>query len=226
MPTTFFITGTDTNAGKTYVSTRILHAFNALGYSTIGIKPLASGCVLRNNLYYSDDALQLQQASSIPLDYHLINPIALPEPTAPHIAANQRGETLSVRALSEKMQAALNYSADVRLIEGIGGWLVPLNTNETMADFVRHHQFPVLLVVGIRLGCINHALLTYQSLLHDRVPIAGWIANCIDPTMLWMDKTIDDLKQRLPMDHLGTVTFNDTQNTFISIARLLYRSLT
>lgn len=206
-----FITGTDTEVGKTYVSIRLLTLFNELGLSTLGIKPVASGCRVRENKLYNDDALQLQQASSIKLDYDTINPFAFQAPIAPHIAARQTQCELTLQTLKQKLHPALSYAADVSLLEGCGGWYTPLNHQETMADFVIEQQLPVILVVGMRLGCINHALLTQHALQQSKVQVLGWIANCVDPTMAVCQENITTLQTYLPFPLLGTLAHHSKQ---------------
>lgn len=195
MPQKIFITGTDTNIGKTYVATRLLQQYKQQGLSTIGIKPVASGCDWQNKKLVNADALALQAASTVQLDYQHINPFAFEPAIAPHIAAELAGVHLSVAALNHQLHTALNHAADIHLIEGCGGWLCPLNTKETMADYVVANNFDVILVVGMRLGCLNHALLTYQSILQSGARLVGWIANCIDPDMPYRDENITMLKQ-------------------------------
>lgn len=192
-----FITGTDTGVGKTYISTRLLKHYNEQGLKTIGLKPVASGCELLNGKLYNDDALALQQAASIKLDYDWVNPFAFEPPIAPHIAAMQENKSITIASLSEKLAPALNTPADVRIIEGAGGWLLPLNERETMADFVAQENFAVILVVGMRLGCLNHALLTAHAMQAANINCLGWIANCIDPNMPYLQENIATLKQRL-----------------------------
>ncbi|SRR5579883_73169 len=202
-----FIAGTDTEIGKTYISTGILQAFNQRGLSTLGCKPIATGCVWQQNQLRNEDAVALQRAASIKLPYHRINPFAFEPPIAPHIAANQNQQLLSVQTLNEKMDYALNYPADVCLIEGVGGWYVPLNERETMADFVIAQQLKVILVIGIRLGCINHSLLTFRAMQHDGVEVIGWVANCIHPDMDYCYENISTLQNWLPIPCLGKVGY-------------------
>lgn len=152
----------------------------------------------------------LQQASSIKLDYHLINPIAFTPPIAPHIAAQLENTTLSVEQLTKHCQAALNHLADVCLIEGVGGWHVPLNDHETMADFVRENKFEVILVIGMRLGCLNHAILTEKAMLAEKINLIGWIANCIDGDFLYMKENITTLKNHLIAPCLDVINHFNT----------------
>lgn len=170
----YFIAGTDTDIGKTYVSIKLLNEFNQLGLKTIGIKPVATGAI--NG--YNQDALLLQQYSSIKLDYSLINPFAFAPAVSPNIAAPD----ITVDKIYNALQKTLTVKADIYIIEGVGGWFSPLNLQETMADLVKKiEDIEVVLVVGIKLGCLNHSLLTYKAIRDANVPIAGWVANIINP---------------------------------------------
>ncbi|MDO8953855.1 MAG: dethiobiotin synthase [Gammaproteobacteria bacterium] len=205
-----FIAGSDTGIGKTYISCQLLRFWNQQGLSTIGIKPLATGCDP-----YNEDALMLQAAASISLPYEIINPTALVPPIAPHIAAAEAGIILSARSLAKDCEPAFSVSADIQIVEGVGGWLVPLNNQETMADFVMTINAKVILVVGITLGCINHALLSYRAMQESTCEILGWIANCIDPEMLKAQENIEALKSLLPIPCLAIVGFNETLTELI-----------
>lgn len=202
-----FITGTDTGVGKTYTSIQLLQAFNKQGLSTLGIKPVSSGCIKQDGHFYNEDALILQKASSIKLPYEKINPFAFEPAIAPHIAADQIGCALNVAMLKQKTQHALNYPADICLVEGVGGWSVPLNDNETMADFVVAQDLSIILVIGIRLGCLNHALLTYNAIKQSGAKIMGWIGNHIDTQMEYQNENIHTLKKWLPISCLGTTPY-------------------
>lgn len=183
-----FITGTDTNIGKTFISVKLLEKFNRQGLKTIGIKPVATGSIDG----YNQDALLLQQYSSIKVDYKLINPFSFAPAVSPNIASLD----LNVEKIWHLLQETLNISADVHLIEGIGGWFTPLNLEETMADLVKKiEDIEVILVVGMRLGCLNHALLTYNAIKNVKLSIAGWIANVIDPEMERLNENIATLKK-------------------------------
>lgn len=207
MPSPLFITGTDTNVGKTYVSTTLLHAFSSLGFKTLGLKPIASGHT-GDGRPYNEDALSLQQASSIKLPYEKINPFCFKEAIAPHIAAKKAGVRLDLETLNEKLIRTLTIPADLCIIEGAGGWLVPLNDKETIADFVIQHGFHAILIVSIQLGCINHALLTQQAMLSKKIPILGWIANYKTPFIDHSNEQIQTLKQWLSIPYLGTIDHN------------------
>lgn len=216
-----FITGTDTDAGKTYISTGILRTFSKHNYSTLGVKPVASGCELNNGVLHNADALALQQASSIKLPYHKINPYAFLPAIAPHIAAQQVQCMVSVNELIKHTKDALHYPADLCIVEGAGGWYVPLNDKETMADYVKSTGLKVIIVVGIRLGCINHAILTHKAIEHDNIPIAGWIANCIIPERQEHNDIILTLKKWLTSPCLGIVHHQQKIDDVILVSDLL-----
>ncbi|MAR92013.1 MAG: dethiobiotin synthase [Pseudomonadales bacterium] len=201
----FFITGTDTEVGKTFVTVLLLEALKQRGLTTLGLKPLAAGCEQHHDQWRNDDALQLQAAMTENLPYEQVNPVALPAAIAPHLAAAEAGRRLTVSRLAGLVRGAMLTPADVTLVEGAGGWLVPLNERETLANLVQELNCPVILVVGVRLGCLNHALLTAQAVAAAGLPLAGWVANCIDPDAARIEDNIATLKQRLPAPCLGVV---------------------
>jgi len=211
-----FITGTDTDAGKTYVSVLLLNAINRAGFNSIGFKPIAAGCEQTPQGLRNDDALNLQAAASHQLPYKLVNPIAFFPPIAPHIAAAQIGVDIDMQRVSDTLKALQNQDADFLLVEGAGGWRlptslpspsappsappslsplptsfdvserVPLNGKKKvmfLSDFVVQANLSVILVVGMKLGCLNHAMLTFEQIKRDNCAIVGWIANQIDPNM-------------------------------------------
>ena len=202
-----FITGTNTDAGKTYAACALLNSLNQRGLSTLGIKPVASGAIMTEEGLRSQDALHLQAASSVKLSYQEINPVLFEPPIAPHIAAKMNKKNLSVKSLLKSCEPALKQDVDCIVIEGAGGWLVPLNDRETLADFAAELDAEVILVVGMRLGCINHALLTVQDIQARSLKFAGWIANCLDPDMLHLEENIDTLKKRIKAPLLATLSF-------------------
>jgi len=207
-----FITGTDTDIGKTFVATRLIALFNEKGFATVGIKPIASGCERDNNSrLVNTDALALQKVASIKCAYDIVNPMAFEEPIAPHIAAGNSGGALSKIMMMQKITDSIQLQADLTIIEGAGGWLVPLNDKESMADVVCALNIPVILVVGIKLGCLNHAILTSRSIIQSGVPFLGWIANCLDPKMLAMNENIETLKQWIAAPLLGRVPYGVEQ---------------
>lgn len=199
-----FITGTDTNVGKTFISTVLLQGFSSFGLKTLGLKPVASGHK-EHTIPYNEDALSLQQASSVKLAYENINPFCFKEAIAPHIAAKKSATALDLKILNKKIHQGLTTPSDICIIEGAGGWHLPLNEKETMADFVSHHRFNTILIVSIQLGCINHAILTQHAMLSTNIPIIGWIANCKTPFIDHGEEQIQALKQWLSIPYLGTV---------------------
>lgn len=203
----FFVTGTDTGVGKTYVSCLLLEAFKQQGLKTIALKPIAAGCETVDGQLRNDDALQLQQHMTETLAYEEINPFALEAAIAPHIAAANEGRRLLVSRIAGMVRGAAMQPADVTLVEGAGGWYVPLNDKETLADLVRELQLPVILVVGMRLGCLNHAILTARAIYRDGLRVAGWVANCIEPDMPELDANIQTLKTLLSAPCLGVVSY-------------------
>lgn len=213
-----FITGTDTDVGKTYVSVALLKLFNQLGYSTLGIKPVASGCCWEKGELVNNDALQLLEASSLSVVYSTINPFAFEPPIAPNIAAIQNNTTLSVAGIMRRLSKALNMPADIKIIEGVGGWEVPLNTKEGMPDLVNQLSCHIIMVVGIKLGCLNHALLTVNAIQAACKNLIGWIPNCIDTNMSEEIKrhNINVLKSRIEATYLGTIHYNEKPECILS----------
>nr|WP_324258629.1 dethiobiotin synthase [Cellvibrio fontiphilus] len=200
----FFITGTDTNVGKTLIASGLLVAANNMGLTTAALKPVAAGCEKTDAGLRNSDALLLQSVITEPMAYEQINPIALAAAIAPHIAAQQEKRLLSADRLAGFCRGSLNQ-ANVTLIEGAGGWRVPLNPSETLADLARILRLPVILVVGVRLGCINHALLTVEAIRNDGLTLAGWVANCVDADMPALQENIQSLAARIPAPCLGVV---------------------
>lgn len=173
---TFFVTGTDTGVGKTWWALQILRAAHDPGVSTLGLKPVAAGAKHTPLGWRNDDAEALQAASSVRLRYQDINPVCLPLAASPHIAAKAAGIEIDAGAVAAQMRASATQ-ADLTLIEGAGGWLAPVSDRQTMADIAIAIGAPVYLVVGLRLGCLNHALLTAEAIARSGLPLAGWIAN-------------------------------------------------
>ncbi len=205
---TFFVTGTDTDVGKTQIAAGLLHLANSQGLSTLGLKPVAAGCEKTDQGLRNQDALLLQAVSSVKLVYEQINPVTLIEPVSPHIAAQKEKRILSADRLAGFCRSSFRM-ADFTLIEGAGGWRAPINPSETMADLVRVLQTPVILVVGMRLGCLNHALLTAEAIRQDGLSLVAWVANCVDANMRALDENILTLQQRIPAPCLGVVPFMD-----------------
>lgn len=191
----FFITGTDTGVGKTHVACRLLQQAAHTGRQTLGLKPVAAGAQHARN----EDAVLLQQASTVSLPYAQINPHCFDDPIAPHLAAAKHGVVLSASDIAQHVQHVMvSTPADYVLIEGAGGWRVPINNTESLADVARLLNVPVILVVGMKLGCLNHALLTAEAIHVDGLTLAGWVANDLGAPMPWLEANIAALEQRLP----------------------------
>ncbi len=216
----FFVTGTDTEVGKTFVSAALLRAASLNGLTSQGLKPVAAGCETISGALRNDDALTLIDASSGELPYEAVNPIALEPPIAPHIAAAEAGVELSARTLADHCLAQV-MADQFTLVEGAGGWLVPLNERETLADLAVLLDLPVILVVGLKLGCINHALLTAQAIIASGLTLAGWVANAVVGEMDRQAPNIETLQHRLPAPHLGTLPrLNDDESAHLAHSHL------
>jgi dethiobiotin synthetase len=191
-----FVTGTDTGVGKTLASAALLHALRARGTDAAGMKPLASGCEQTAEGWRNEDALALVAASAPRPSYADVNPYALPLPLAPEIAACRAGVEVRLEVLEAAYERLHNQSKIV-VVEGVGGWLAPLSASLDQIDLVRLLRLPVVLVVGMRLGCINHARLTARAIAADGARLVGWIASHVDPEMQCQDENFDILRQRL-----------------------------
>lgn len=204
----FFVTGTDTDVGKTTIACALLAKAQQQNLSTLGVKPVASGCQVTPEGLRNADALSLQQQSSVQLSYEVINPFRFEPAIAPHIAAKEVSCLLTVNDIQQALSLALTTSADFSLIEGAGGWRVPLNDTQYLADLAKVLRLPVILVVGVRLGCVNHALLTKDAILADGLTIAAWVANVIDPDTHRLTDNLDTLQQQLNLPCLGVVPYS------------------
>ncbi|MDP9140836.1 MAG: dethiobiotin synthase [Pseudomonadota bacterium] len=200
---TLFVTGTDTGVGKTLVSCALLRQARACGFSAAGFKPVASGCSHSADGLRNEDALALLAESSAGLTYAAVNPIALESAIAPHIAAQEAGIDIDPLALTGAYVALAQQHQRV-VVEGAGGWRVPLNAQLGFDDWVAARQWPVLLVVGMRLGCINHALLSADAILR-RTRLAGWVANVLPPEQMHWQDNVDTLRARMPAPLCGIV---------------------
>ena len=192
----FFITGTDTGVGKTRTTCALLHAATQLGYSTVGMKPVVAGFERQGEIWQNDDVEALIAAASVKADRRLINPYALRNAIAPHIAAEQQGVALRIPPVRAAFDA-LAEQADVVLVEGVGGFVVPLDGQHDMADMALALDLPVILVVGMRLGCLNHALLTAEAIHRRGLTLAGWVANNLGTDMAAFEANLVTLEQRL-----------------------------
>ncbi|TCV09264.1 dethiobiotin synthase [Samsonia erythrinae] len=205
------MTGTDTEVGKTVASMALLQAAGQVGYRTAGYKPVASGCEMMVDGLRNSDALALQANSRVQLDYQAVNPVAFRTPTAPHIISAEEQRPILLSTLSAGLRA-LETQADWVLVEGAGGWFTPLSPQDTFADWVVLEQLPVILVVGIKLGCINHAMLTAHAIQHAGLRFGGWIANNVMPKGKWHQPYLQTLQQRLPAPMLGEIPYVSNPN--------------
>lgn len=200
----YFVTGTDTEVGKTVASCALLQAARLAGYRCAGYKPIASGCELTAEGLRNDDALALQRNSALTLRYEQVNPLAFREATAPHILSEEEQRPIDFATLSAGL-AALEPQADWIITEGAGGWYTPLSAQHSYADWVAAEQLPVILVVGMRLGCINHALLTAEAVKARGLELAGWIASDVIPPGKRHAQYLASLQARLPAPLLGEI---------------------
>ncbi|OQK16984.1 dethiobiotin synthetase [Methyloprofundus sedimenti] len=202
----YFITGTDTGIGKTWSTISLMQYFKNQGQTVLGMKPIASGCDQVDGCLRNEDALLIQRQASLILPYEDVNPYAFALAVSPHIAAEQAGVEIDLDNIVEKYQQ-IEKLADVVLVEGVGGWLVPLNAQEDVADLALKLDLPVIVVVGIRLGCINQAKLTFAAIQQSGVQCHGWIASCIDREMLMLDENIQTLCQSTEMPLLAVLSY-------------------
>lgn len=200
----YFITGTDTGVGKTLIAAALIHGFAAAGGRVVGMKPVAAGAELSDGQWLNEDVSQLRAAANVDAPLASVNPYVFAPPIAPHIAASQAGVAVSLDKIKTAF-ADMAELADVVVVEGAGGFLVPLNDRQDMGDLAVELDLPVILVVGMRLGCINHALLTVAAIESRGLPLAGWVANVVDAEMPYLEENLATLRQRIAAPHLGTV---------------------
>ncbi len=196
MKQAFFITGTDTGIGKTYVACQLIRQYVAQGYRVVGMKPVAAGCELVDGKWVNEDVRLLTEASNVDAPLQLVNPYCFNPPIAPHIAAEQEGVDIQLDVIAQAYQA-LAELADIVVVEGAGGLLVPLNAQHTIADLIAYLNIPVLFVVGMRLGCINHALLTMEVMQARGLNVSAWVANPIDREMQCYQENLLTLQSKL-----------------------------
>ncbi len=206
----YFVTGTDTGVGKTLFSCALLQAGAKAGYRTAAIKPVAAGGMQTPEGLRNYDAVLLQAASTEVLTYEEVNPFCLDLAVSPHIAAERAGRRLKVERIVGFCHGVLMRRANLTVIEGAGGWRVPLNDHETLADLAKQLKVPVILVVGLRLGCLNHALLTAEAIYRDGLELAGWVANSIDPDMPERAANIATLQKQLPAPLIADIPWLPT----------------
>ena len=199
------MTGTDTEIGKTVIACGLVRAAVEANYAAVGLKPVAAGCELEDNGFVNEDATRLMAVSSVSLPYPTVNPIALEPAIAPHIAAQQVGVSISAAQLQTHYTRTLPKGLDLVIYEGAGGWFVPLNDHETFQDFAERMQLDIVLVVGMKLGCINHALLSVAAIQQTNLRLIGWVANFHAPDMNVAKENLETLLAKLPCELLGVV---------------------
>lgn len=217
--TPLFITGTDTEIGKTWATLAVMQALQNQGLRVAGMKPVASGCAMTAKGLRNEDALQIQQQASFAIPYEQVNPYAFAPPIAPHIAAQQSGVEIDL-AVIQSIAQTLQAQADVLVVEGVGGWRVPLGAQSSLVDLVKSLNAQVILTVGLRLGCINHALLTAAVIAQDACHCVGWIANQVQADVAEQSAIIATLQKRLPIDLLGFLPYQQEQDVAALAANL------
>ena len=205
-PRSLFVTGTDTGVGKTVASAALLHRLRAAGLRAVGMKPVASGCERTVDGWRNDDALRLQAASDPRPEYDDINPYALEAATAPQLAARAMGLRVDLARIGDAHERLI-AQADVVVVEGVGGWAAPLDDGLDQVDLVRMLDLPVVLVVGLRLGCLSHARLTARAVEMDGLSLIGWIGSSIDPDFAERDAYVELLRDALPAPCLGVLPY-------------------
>ena len=207
MKQAFFVTGTDTGVGKTHVACKLIRDYVAQGHRVIGMKPVAAGSDFVNGKWVNDDVLRLEEASNVKAPRELINPYSFKEAVAPHIAAEKVGVEIKIDVIKQAFQA-LSKLADIIIVEGAGGFLVPLNNQQSMADLPAALDIPVILVVGMKLGCINHSLLTVEAIKARGLSLHGWVANQIEPEMAFYNKNMATIAEKI---HLNSMFLSEFQ---------------
>ncbi|MCF2859540.1 dethiobiotin synthase [Pseudoalteromonas sp. SMS1] len=205
----FFITGTDTEVGKTYVTSLLLKYLVSKKKKALGFKPIAAGAEEAFGELVNEDALTLMEAANVHGTYEQINPFCFAPPIAPHIAAQRVNVHIAKQDLTNKLAEVSTLGAEFTLVEGAGGWALPINDTEFLSSWVAEQNLPVILVVGMKLGCLNHAFLTLQAIEATGAKCVGWIANQIDPNMAEFDANLDTLKQRLNSPLLAVTPYSE-----------------
>ena len=212
----YFITGTDTGVGKTFISCALMHAFSGQGIRVVGMKPVAAGCGDDN---HNEDVKQLRAAGNVLASYGQINPYSFHHPIAPHLAASKVGIRIDFARILTSFRELLSQADEV-VVEGVGGFKVPLNEKQDTAELAQQFELPVILVVGIRLGCLNHALLTADAIFAYRLKLAGWVANILEPDMPVLRENIATLEQRLGAPLLGVVDYQALPDARVAATQL------
>ncbi len=205
-PFSCFVTGTDTGVGKTLVTCALIHGLSRKGMTVAGMKPVAAGVTLQNREWHNEDTDAIISASSIMLPPALVTPYLLKTAISPNIAATLENTVIQWPRISDSYDQIRELASSV-IVEGIGGFKVPLSDSHTVADLAVQFGLPVVLVVGLRLGCLNHALLSAEAILSRGLSLAGWVANHIDPMMLYDAENIASLEQHIPAPRLATIPY-------------------
>lgn len=206
MTQAFFVTGTDTDVGKTYVACKLISDYVAQGYKVVGMKPVAAGGGWVDGKWLNDDVLKLEAASNVKAPRELVNPYSFKEAIAPHIAAENAGVEIKIEVIQQAFKRLVDI-ADIVIVEGAGGFLVPINNKESMADLAVVLNIPVILVVGMKLGCINHSLLTVEAIQARNLNLHGWVANNIEPDMVFCDENIATIAQKIHMSAMANYAY-------------------
>ncbi|MBV7299722.1 dethiobiotin synthase [Enterovibrio paralichthyis] len=206
MNKSYFVTGTDTEVGKTVASMAVMQAVSKAGYSVAGYKPVAAGSKETEQGLMNSDAIRLRECTTIEVSYEEVNPCLLQAPCSPHIAAGLENTAVNFGVLSQGLKT-LQSRSEFTLVEGAGGWRVPVSYDQTLADWVIEEKLPVILVVGIKLGCLNHAYLTAEAIRRDGLEIAGWIANRINPGTEHYGEIVKTLTHHLNVPKLGEIPY-------------------
>jgi dethiobiotin synthetase len=217
----YFVTGTDTEVGKTFATCALLHVAREQHLKALGMKPVAAGVGPDGR---NDDVEQLIAASSFAAPRDLVNPYCFESPVAPHIAAAIEGRSIDPARIAAAARD-LAADADLLLVEGVGGFRVPLEEDFDTADLAQRLDLPVILVVGLRLGCLNHALLTAEAIHSRGLKLAGWIANSVDPDMAWPDENITALRERLTAPLLGILPWTESHDPALAVSYLSLKEL-
>ena len=207
----YFVTGTDTGIGKTWTSLALMQYFQQQGKKVVGMKPVAAGCEMLEGQLKNEDALQLQAQSSVDIPYDLINPYAFSLPVSPHIAASKEGKRVEIAHI-QQAYLKLEALADVVIVEGVGGWMVPLNEKEDVSHLAEQLNLPIIVVVGMRLGCINQAKLTFSAIERLGLHCEGWIASCVEKNMDELEANIETLEAFSDMPLLATFPYEEKIN--------------
>jgi len=220
----YFVTGTDTNVGKTLVSAALIRSLAGHGLKVAGMKPVAAGAELRDGTLWNEDVARLSGEANVTLPSHLIAPYLFKEPAAPHVAAaleDQQIDTATIFTAFEQIRA----QTEAIIVEGVGGFCVPLTPQTNMADIAARLQLDVILVVGLRLGCLNHALLTAEAISARGLRLAGWVVNQIDPAMPHQAANIEALRERLFAPCLGSLPWMSVPSAALAVDALDFSQL-